>query len=153
MRSPSTCPPDVGRKWRLSSEETGFVEAEAALDRLPAYLENRVAPLGLFAAAKIVRDRARQLVRVSSPEAFALRQRTQSPVAHLQATIKAYKRKKSARVWAGGKAALHPIFLEYGTIKTPARPFLHPALFDTQAEQITAGVTAMRAALRALPVK
>ena len=77
--------------------ETGFVEAEAALDRLPAYLEKRVAPLGLYAAAKIVRDRARQLVRVSSAEAFALRQRRNrpSPISRLRSRLTSAKRRRA----------------------------------------------------------
>lgn len=132
---------------------SGFVEAETALDRLPAYLEKRVAPAGLYAAAKIVRDRARQLVRVSSPEAFEARKRKQAEAIHLQRSITAFKRKLGARVFAGGKLAPHVIFVEYGTVRLPAKPFLHPALLNTQAEQMAAGVAAMRAALRALSVK
>ena len=134
----------TGRQMEIEIRASGFAEAETALDRLPAYLEKRVAPEGLYAAAKIVRDRARQLVRVSGPEAFAKRKQKQPNALHLQATITAYKRKLGARVWAGGKSALHPIFLEYGTVKTPARPFLQPALFDTQAQQIGAAVAKMR---------
>jgi len=84
----------------------------------------------LLKGAKLIKNRARQLA-------------PQGPTGNLKRGIVA-KRFKSeipgkpgAFVATDYRIAPHAHFIEYGTVKSPARPFLRPALDNSQAEVMT----------------
>ncbi|WP_425152892.1 HK97-gp10 family putative phage morphogenesis protein [Candidatus Palauibacter sp.] len=125
-----------------SIEVEGLSAVAAAMDALPGLVAERVQGDGLAAAARVVRDEAR--------ETAAFTDRT----GRLRASIRSGRRAEVVDTGRGRKRvpgasavvevrAPHAHLIEYGTVRAPAHPFLEPAVIATRTRQLSAAVAAM----------
>lgn len=136
----------------------GLQEIGAALRELPRRLDSKILNAGLLAGARVVRDEAKRLAPELSVEddrweRGALRRaiaasRIRPTQYAAEATVRVRKLtkrqlakfKSRRRFLAGRLRRAHPrdafywVFVEFGTAKMTARPFLRPA-FESQKER------------------
>ena len=113
-------------------EVQGFADLERKLQELPAKLSKKAARKGLRAGAKIVADRAKQLVptdtgrlRRSIKVRAGQRSRKNISVLVLTGTREELGIPASARGY-------YPMAIEAGSSKTPAQPYMRPAVRSEQ---------------------
>ena len=122
----------------------------AKMNRLPELMARRVQGDGLLAAARVVRDEAKNLVPVLTGQlrsSIRVRRRAQ--------TVETFTGKRripggAARVQAGGAGARQALLVEYGhggPHPAPPHPYLEPAISGTRSLQFKAAVAAMRRSL------
>lgn len=138
-------------------ETQGLRELEAQMRQLPALLDRRILDAGLLAGARLVRDEAKQLAPELSVEdprwergalkraIAATRIRPQQYASEVIVRVRKLTKKQlglfSRRRFAGGRLrradprdAFYWMFVEFGTAKMRAQPFLRPA-FEAKKEQ------------------
>jgi HK97 gp10 family phage protein len=121
---------------------TGLRDFQSKLREIPKTLRRRVLRNALAAGARIVRDEAKRQAPVLSPENRSVPYRTPGTVRRAISvrTSKADRREGNVGVFVnvrpaksgarGAKSPSDPFywrFLEFGTSKMAARPFLRPA--------------------------
>jgi HK97 gp10 family phage protein len=91
-------------------------------------------------AANVVAEKARQkcAVGVSRPGTKDGKDWTAREAGALKKSIRVVRLhgdpKRNVRVYAGNREAFYSRFVEYGTVKMKAKPFLRPALNSSKAE-------------------
>lgn len=116
---------------------TGFKEFQALLQKLPGKIAEKVVAQAAFAGAKVIRDDAKQrapLGTVPHYRSFKGKRGALVQPGNLRREIRARKAKREKwgevryKVGMTGRA-FYGRFLEFGTRKMAARPWLRPA-FD-----------------------
>lgn len=135
----------------MSVDIKGLKELQEALNQLPEKIQGRPVRSAVGAAAKVVMDEARRRVPVDSGQLkkaiYRGRSRSMSArgketyvVAVRKGKAKYANTQKNRRLNRVGKnyqtrgEAYYWRFLEFGTAKMPARPFLRPA-FESKKEE------------------
>ena len=122
----------------------GFEQVLKAINSLPGLLAERVTGNGLLAAARVVRDQAKALVPVRSGALQgSIRTVRRSQYVYVSSGARRRVPGAAAQVVAGGKGARHVNLIEYGTVRSKARPFLEPALVANTSRQLSVAVAAM----------
>ena len=127
---------------KLTIDTTAFDrdvrEAIKFLKELPGKLDETAHQDAMLAAAKVVRDEAKRLAPVGKTGNLrgSIRVR-RSPKRHKPGAVVI----ASGSTKAGTKG-YHAKLVEYGTVKTKARPFLEPAARTTAAKQVKAAAKA-----------
>ena len=126
--------------------DSGFDTAIANLQAIAPALAADVIGRGLRAAAKVVAQRAKEIVPVRTG---ALRDSIRARAATSLITTSSGRKKVSgtaAVVQAGSRGAFgsatriraaHAVLIEYGTVNSPAKPFLEPAITQTMISTIS----------------
>jgi HK97 gp10 family phage protein len=130
----------------------GFLEVQKALSKLAPTIQEKVVVGATRAAAKVVADEAKSrvpvdtgLLKKSIGVAKAKKKDTPKDVVKFYVVPKS-KIKFTTKGTMDGKAvkvktntsAFHAHFIEFGTEKMAARPFLRPAMESTRTEVVTA---------------
>ncbi len=90
-------------------------------------------------AGEVVANNARQRVPIgkSRPGAKGGKDWTAREAGALKRSIRVVRLhgdpKRNVRIYAGSRAVFYARFVEYGTVKMPAKPFLRPALNASKA--------------------
>ena len=109
----------------------GLDELERGLRQLDDALVRHIQGRGLLGMARVVVRHAKSTVRVDQGLVRAsIRARR---------TGERFRGRRipgaAANAYAGGRTAPHAHFLELGTVKQPAYPFMAPAIVSTKSEQ------------------
>lgn len=129
-----------------------FKRVMDALDKLPTAIQERVVVGATRATAKVVADEAKRLapvdtgrLKLSIGVAKAKKKDTKENHVKFYAVPKTKLRKTISAVVDGKSAKLktldyayHAHFVEFGTSKMSARPFLRPAVENTLTESVKA---------------
>lgn len=131
----------------------GLQELGRALAGLRSDMQKKAARQAVAAGASVVRAAARQAAPVDTgnlQKAVVMKRARRTKlteeyfVAVRQGKTSDVRRAKAGDKSAIGKDAYYARFLEFGTVKMPARPFMAPAL----SENVEKASTAMRERLR-----
>ena len=139
----------------MDIEISGFDEIIEALEALPGLVGARVQGDGLVAAARVIRDAAKDNVPVDTGLLQrSIRTGRRSQIVY---TFNGPRRipGAAAQVRAGGNRAIgedsrpasHAVLVEYGTVRTRKTPYLEPAIGSTTAAQLGAAKIAMERSL------
>lgn len=120
--------------------EEGLREILARLRVFDDVIRARVQGAGLFAAARVVAQNARD----RAPEDTGALRRSIRAVRQSGFINGRKIRGMEALVVAGGDEAPYAPLVELGTVNTPAQPYLEPALRATSRRQLSAASRAMR---------
>lgn len=121
---------------------TGAKEMEKVLKQLPDHIARRVLKSAVMAGAKVIQDEAIANAPIGTREKTDWKGRKVGP-GILKRSIKRFEIKESdhsVTIGIGikkGSRAFYGRFLEFGTSKLAARPWLRPA-FDTKAPEALA---------------
>ena len=111
--------------WNPQKFDSEF--AAASMDRLKA-------------AAEVIAEKARQRVpvgtitRPAGTGKYWMEREPGSLKKSIRVVTKTDSNSRNVRVYAGNSKVFYARFVEYGTIKKGARPFLRPALNSSKAE-------------------
>lgn len=150
----------------LSMQVSGLAELQKALAELPKKLSTNIMRGALSAGANVIADEARRFVPVDTGQLKeSIRVSSRLVRGHPIVTVKAGGRYK---VYKGGKAQkgkpyrtvsnsgairyhapYYAHFVEFGTVKMGARPFMRPAFDAKKAEAVEVIADYIRKRLRA----
>jgi HK97 gp10 family phage protein len=150
---------------KMEMRVEGLQQLDRALRELPRRFARRSLRRALAAGAKIIRDTARQLAPVDSgylrKQIILYRPRNKQGYAELfeiGVRLKGTKAANAKRLRHGGRQpdprasrwpAYYWRFIEFGTSKMPARPFLRTAFESRQSEVVAAITNTLREELAA----
>ena len=116
---------------KLTAEVRGGFEIAAVLKNLPPDVERKLTNQALRAGARVIRNRARQLVPVKSGL-------TKKAIVVRSADRRSKARGAQIVVGVLRNRANIGRFLELGTVRQNAQPFLRPAVDETKTETVRA---------------
>ena len=123
----------------------GMADLQKAFKELPRELHAKALRPAVNAAAAVVRKQARSNAPVDTgvlrKAIYQTRSRSESSAVQETAIVGVRFGRKYRR---RGQDAWYWKFLEFGTIKLPARPFLRPAFESTKRQQIDAMAARLR---------
>ena len=155
----------------VRTEFRGLAELRRSMEELPRRVDSKILNDGLLAGARIVRDEAKALapeLSVVDPRwsrgalkrairAVRIRPREFAAEAIVSVrklsgrSMSRFKQKQAERRRAGKKArridprdAYYWFFVEFGTSKMPARPFLRPAFERRKVQAVEASIKFFR---------
>ena len=140
----------------MDFEVAGFDELIREMNKLPGLMAERMQGDGLIAAARVVRDEARQTAAFADKSGRLRDSIRASRRAQTVYTSAGRKRVPgaAAQVRAGGPGAEQAMLVEYGhggPHPAPPHPYLEPSLISTRSRQFAAAASAMRRVAGGLP--
>lgn len=132
----------------IEAKIEGLAELKKALDALPKELHAGPLRAAVGAAAKVVQDAAKQSAPVDDGTLkraiYRTRSKTGSSAVQEMAIVGVRFGRKYRR---RGQDAWYWRFLEFGTKKAPARPFLRPGFESTKSQQLAVMQARLKAAI------